>query len=85
MPLRLDIKKRLSAHSDRVKSVDFHPTEPWVLSALYSGNVYIWDWQTQGLVKQFEVCSNLPVRCAKFVARKQWIVLQPIASCSLFF
>ena len=75
MPLRLDIKKRLSAHSDRVKCVDFHPSEPWVLASLYSGNVYIWDFQTQTLIKQFEVCNNLPVRCARFVARKQWIVI----------
>mmetsp|Transcript_85471 Transcript_85471/g.178585 ORF Transcript_85471/g.178585 Transcript_85471/m.178585 type:complete len:958 (+) Transcript_85471:199-3072(+) len=73
MPLRLDIKKKLSARSDRVKCVDFHPTEPWTLSALYSGNVFIWDYNTQTLVKQLEVC-NLPVRCAKFCTRKQWIV-----------
>jgi len=55
-----------------VKCVDFHPTEPWALSALYSGNIFIWDYNTQTLVKQLEVC-NLPVRCAKFVTRKQWI------------
>lgn len=73
MPLRLDIKKKLAARSDRVKCVDFHPTEPWTLSALYSGNIFIWDYNTQTLVKQFEVCS-LPVRSAKFCARKQWIV-----------
>lgn len=72
MPLRLDIKKKLSARSDRVKCVDFHPTEPWTLAALYSGNIFLWDYNTQTLVKQLEVC-NLPVRCAKFVVRKQWI------------
>lgn len=73
MPLRLDIKKQLAERSDRVKCVDFHPTEPWTLSALYSGNVFIWDFNTQTLVKQFEVCT-LPIRSAKFCARKQWIV-----------
>jgi len=73
MPLRLDIQKKLSARSDRVKCVDVHPTEPWTLSALYSGNIFLWDYNTQTLVKQLEVC-NLPVRCAKFVTRKQWIV-----------
>jgi len=26
MPLRLDIKRKLSSRSDRVKSVDIHPT-----------------------------------------------------------
>eukprot|EP00971_Amphidinium_carterae_P266164 5279779-Amphidinium_carterae.1 len=73
MPLKLDIKKKLSARSDRVKCVDFHPQEPWVLSALYSGNLFIWDYNTQTLLRQVEVC-NLPVRCAKFAARKQWII-----------
>ena len=74
MPLKLDIKKVLSARSDRVKSVDFHPTEPWVLAGLYSGTVMIWDYQTQALVRQMEV-SNLPIRCAKFVVRRQWIIV----------
>jgi len=73
MPLRLDIKKKLSASSERVKSVDLHPTDPWVLAALYSGNVMIWDYESGGCVKSFEV-SELPVRCAKFVARKQWFL-----------
>ena len=74
MPLKLEIKKLLSARSDRVKSVDFHPTEPWVLAGLYSGAVMIWDYTTQALVRQMEV-SNLPIRCARFVLRRQWIVV----------
>jgi len=74
MPLKLDIKKLLSARSDRVKSVDFHPTEPWVLAGLYSGTIMIWDYNTQALVRQMEV-SNLPIRTAKFVVRRQWIVV----------
>lgn len=74
MPLRLDIKKKLSSRSERVKSVDLHPTNPWVLSALYSGCVMIWNYDTQSLVKSFEA-TTLPVRNAKFIARKQWIVM----------
>lgn len=73
MPLRLDIKRQLISRSDRVKAVDFHPTEPWLLAALYNGNVYIWNYETQQLVKTFEV-SELPVRTAKFVSRKSWII-----------
>mmetsp|Transcript_28883 Transcript_28883/g.52596 ORF Transcript_28883/g.52596 Transcript_28883/m.52596 type:complete len:898 (-) Transcript_28883:141-2834(-) len=73
MPLKLDINKKLSARSERVKSVDFHPHEPWVLSAVYSGHLFVWDYQAQVLLRQVEV-SNSPVRSAKFVARKQWIV-----------
>ncbi|KAJ3414822.1 Coatomer subunit beta' [Chytridiales sp. JEL 0842] len=73
MPLRLDIKRKLSNRSERVKAVDFHPTEPWVLAALYNGNVYIWNHETQNLVKTFEV-TEFPVRAAKFIARKSWLI-----------
>lgn len=73
MPLRLDIKRKLSARSDRVKCVDLHPTEPWMLASLYSGNVHIWNHESQQLIKVFEVC-DVPVRAAKFVARKNWVI-----------
>ncbi|KAJ1964375.1 Coatomer subunit beta' [Dipsacomyces acuminosporus] len=74
MGMRLDIKKKLSVRTDRVKSIDIHPTEPWVLASLYSGQVYIWNYETQAQIKTFEVC-DLPVRAAKFIARKNWIVV----------
>ncbi|XP_037024935.1 coatomer subunit beta' [Bradysia coprophila] len=73
MPLRLDIKRRLTSRSDRVKCVDLHPTEPWMLCALYNGHVHVMNYENQQLVKDFEVC-DLPVRCAKFVARKNWVL-----------
>ncbi|XP_051724278.1 coatomer subunit beta' [Ctenopharyngodon idella] len=73
MPLRLDIKRKLTARSDRVKSVDLHPSEPWMLASLYNGSVCVWNHETQTLVKTFEVC-DLPVRAAKFVARKNWVI-----------
>ncbi|OEL22968.1 Coatomer subunit beta'-2 [Dichanthelium oligosanthes] len=72
-PLRLEIKRKLAQRSERVKSVDLHPTEPWIMSSLYSGSVCIWNYQTQTMVKSFEV-SGLPVRSAKFIPRKQWVV-----------
>ncbi|XP_051197725.1 coatomer subunit beta'-1 isoform X3 [Lolium perenne] len=73
MPLRLEIKRKFAQRSERVKSVDLHPTEPWILASLYSGSVCIWDYQSQTMVKSFET-SELPVRSAKFVSRKQWVV-----------
>lgn len=73
MPLRLDIKRKLTARSDRVKSSDLHPSEPWMLVSLYNGNVHVWNHESQQLIKSFEVC-DLPVRAAKFVARKNWVV-----------
>ncbi|XP_024518883.1 coatomer subunit beta'-1 [Selaginella moellendorffii] len=73
MPLSLGIKRKLAQRSERVKCVDLHPTEPWILASLYTGSIYIWNHQTQGVVKTFEV-TELPVRSAKFISRKQWIV-----------
>ncbi|KAJ1972938.1 Coatomer subunit beta' [Dimargaris xerosporica] len=74
MGMRLDIKRKLLSHTnDRVKCVDLHPTEPWVLASLYNGNVYIWNYETQSVVKTFEV-TNLPVRAARFIPRKSWLV-----------
>ena len=40
---------------------------------MYNGHVFLWNYNTQSLVKSFEV-SDQPVRCSKFVVRKQWIV-----------
>ncbi|XP_055370119.1 coatomer subunit beta'-like [Betta splendens] len=73
MPLRLDIKRKLTARSDRVKSVDLHPTEPWMVVGLYSGSVLVWNRESQTIVKSFELC-DLPVRAARFVSRKHWII-----------
>ncbi|EPQ28189.1 uncharacterized protein PFL1_04017 [Pseudozyma flocculosa PF-1] len=73
MPMLLDIQRKLFARSERVKSVDFHPTEPWLLAGLYSGSVNIWNYETGAIVKTFEV-TNVPVRCVKFIARKNWFV-----------
>ncbi|EDV98709.1 coatomer subunit beta' [Drosophila grimshawi] len=73
MPLKLDIKRRLTSRSDRVKCVDLHPAEPWMLCALYNGHVHIMNYENQQLVKDFEVC-DVPVRSARFVARKNWII-----------
>lgn len=73
MPLKLDIKRLFSQRSERVKGVDIHPTEPWIVASLYNGHVYIWNYVEQSLVKSFEV-TDLPVRTAKFVARKQWMI-----------
>ncbi|KAA8492792.1 Coatomer subunit beta'-1 [Porphyridium purpureum] len=74
MPLKIDVKRKLNARSERVKCVDLHPTEPWVLASLYDGTVFIYNYETQSVVKSFEV-TDQPVRAGRFVPRKQWIVI----------
>ncbi|KAJ5666245.1 uncharacterized protein N7477_008693 [Penicillium maclennaniae] len=71
--MRLDVKRQLFARSERVKGIDFHPTEPWILTTLYSGHVYIWSYETQSIIKTFEL-TDVPVRAGRFIARKNWIV-----------
>ena len=44
-----------------------------MVASLYNGNVHVWNYENQTLVKSFEVC-DLPVRATKFVPRKNWIV-----------
>ncbi|UZP41774.1 hypothetical protein NXS19_009590 [Fusarium pseudograminearum] len=71
--MKLDVKRQLYARSERVKGIDFHPHEPWILTTLYSGHVYIWSHETQQIVKTFEL-TDVPVRAGRFIARKNWIV-----------
>ncbi|KAI4527169.1 Coatomer, beta' subunit [Schizophyllum commune Loenen D] len=68
-----EVNRKLFARSDRVKAVDFHPTEPWLLTGLYNGTVNIYNHETGAIVKTFEV-AEVPVRCVKFIARKNWFV-----------
>ncbi|KAH6821355.1 Coatomer [Perilla frutescens var. hirtella] len=71
--LKLEIKEEFTLLSERVYSVDEHPAEPWILTSLNSGTVCIWNYSTQTLVGSVKV-TGLPVRSAKFIARKQWVV-----------
>ncbi|TFK33271.1 coatomer protein [Crucibulum laeve] len=68
-----EVNRKLFSRSDRVKGVDFHPTEPWLLTGLYNGSVNIYNHETGAIVKTFEV-AEVPVRCVKFIARKNWFV-----------
>ena len=50
--------------------MDVHPTEPWMLASLYNGNVHVWNYESQTLVKTFEV-TDLPGMLAVFTAHVQ--------------
>ncbi|CAJ0607379.1 unnamed protein product [Cylicocyclus nassatus] len=67
------VEEMFLTRSSRVKSVDLHPTETWLLAALCSGSVQIWNYESQLLLKSFKIC-DLPVRAAKFISRRNWIV-----------
>ncbi|KAI0048076.1 coatomer protein [Auriscalpium vulgare] len=69
----LEVNRKQFNRSDRVKAVDFHPTEPWLICGLYNGTVNIYNHETGALVKTFEV-AEVPVRCCRFIARKSWFI-----------
>lgn len=68
------VQKKVQEASERVKAIDLHPTQPWVLVALFSGSVIIYNYSTKQQVTSFEIAPNTPVRAAKFVPRKQWVI-----------
>lgn len=73
MPMLLDIQRKLFSRSPRVKSLDLHPTQPWLIAGLYSGSVHLWNYDTGVLLNTFEV-SQVPVRCVRFVSRNNWFL-----------
>lgn len=72
--MKLDVSKQFSIRLERVKGIDCHPTEPWILTTLYDGKVEIWSYATNTLVKSIQV-TDLPVRAGRFIARKSWIIV----------
>lgn len=70
----MEVSKPFEARSERVKSVDLHPSEPWILACLYDGSILVYEYNTGTVIKSFETAEQ-PVRCGKFIVRKQWIVV----------
>mmetsp|Transcript_6275 Transcript_6275/g.9120 ORF Transcript_6275/g.9120 Transcript_6275/m.9120 type:complete len:846 (-) Transcript_6275:27-2564(-) len=73
MTLQLDVKQQLVSRTKRVKCVDIHPKEPWVLCSLYSGKVTITNYKTNQVVRTFDIGKDV-IRSAKFIPRMKWIV-----------
>lgn len=71
--MMLMLEKSMQEHSERVKSIDFHPFEIWIIASLYNGKVVIWNYETSVNVRTFEV-STVPIRAVKFISRKNWFV-----------
>ena len=56
--------------SDRVKAVNFHSNEPWLIAGLYNGER---QHETGAVVKTFEV-AEVPIRRVRSIPRKNWFV-----------
>ena len=51
--------------SSRVKSISFHPTRPWLLAALHTGSIQLWDYRIKTLIEKFDDHKG-PVRSVAF-------------------
>jgi coatomer subunit beta' len=83
-------RSKAGGRSDRVKCVDLHPTEPWVLSALLFVGVRMYllkeiarfRYSGNIFLWDTETCSliksweicELPVRSCKFIARRSQFI-----------
>lgn len=61
------IQRQLFARSERVKGIDFHPVEPWILTTLYSGTFTIRRGVFQTNHSTFQVMSTSGPTRPKFV------------------
>ena len=49
------MKLKFEAKSPRVKGISFHPSKPWIATALHSGEIQIWDYNIKICVGKFDV------------------------------
>ncbi len=45
---------KFETKSQRVKGLSFHPTRPWILSSLHTGEIQLWDYRIGTLIEKFE-------------------------------
>uniref|UniRef100_A0AC35UAC7 Coatomer subunit alpha n=1 Tax=Rhabditophanes sp. KR3021 TaxID=114890 RepID=A0AC35UAC7_9BILA len=57
--------KKFESNSARVKGISFHATRPWILAALHSGGIQLWDYRMCSMVDKFEEHDG-PVRGIDF-------------------
>ena len=49
------MKKKFETETARVKGACFHPSKPWVITTLHSGQIMIWDYNMKILIAKFDV------------------------------
>uniref|UniRef100_A0A0K0EKX4 Coatomer subunit alpha n=1 Tax=Strongyloides stercoralis TaxID=6248 RepID=A0A0K0EKX4_STRER len=64
-PSGMALLKRFETQSARVKGISFHATRPWILAALHSGVIQLWDYRMCTMVDKFEEHDG-PVRGIDF-------------------
>jgi len=59
----------------RAKGLDWHPSQPWLLSTFHPGFANVWDYNEKAVIKVFYIDFGIAVRTGKFIASKEWVIL----------
>eukprot|EP00792_Barthelona_sp_PAP020_P006887 TRINITY_DN3079_c2_g1_i1.p1 TRINITY_DN3079_c2_g1~~TRINITY_DN3079_c2_g1_i1.p1 ORF type:complete len:803 (+),score=235.25 TRINITY_DN3079_c2_g1_i1:39-2447(+) len=65
---------KLKITTEKIKHVDYHHTEPFVLCACYDGSIRLYNHITGQLVRSLDVSSE-PLRACKFIERMNWFIV----------
>ncbi|KAF7105423.1 hypothetical protein CFC21_106237 [Triticum aestivum] len=60
---------------DDMRSIDAHPTQPWVLTGHRNGYACVWNHEMKYPTNSFKV-AEVAVNNVKFIARREWIIAQ---------
>lgn len=44
---------KFETRTSRVKGLSFHPTRPWILAGVYSGEIQLWDYRLGTIIEKF--------------------------------
>jgi coatomer protein complex subunit alpha (xenin) len=56
---------KFETRSGKIKALSFHPHRPWIVAALYSGTIQLWDYKLGTLVDSYDEHQG-PVRALTF-------------------
>jgi coatomer subunit beta' len=68
------LHKVASTTSDRVKAVEFHPTEPMLAAALYNGTVVIFNTNDMSILRTIRVDASKAIRCVRWMTSLNCII-----------
>ncbi|CAK4079901.1 unnamed protein product [Aphanomyces euteiches] len=68
------MENKLIRATERVKSVDWHPTLPWLALGLHSGGIEVIETTTLEGPPLFHIDIGHPVRAVRFIPRQNWLV-----------
>jgi coatomer subunit beta' len=68
------LRRIFAMASDRVKAVDFHPTDALLAASLYNGSVVIFSTTDLAVLRTLLVDKGKPVRCVRWIPHRCWVI-----------